>query len=366
MRGAYQRQGQAGSAGALSFQRKDPLKIPIFKEGDLKRVIDHVQITSAVLTPGVTAGAPANSPASPAAGSDQNREVQARLSLRGQICFSPNPFGMTDPADLFSFGKCDKPDASGSVVGPGLEFDELRLKISFALDENGKRAGDATIAADYSRIQVRESREGIRPKSLLASFPLKVTRLVRAATEAEFTPTSLAAIPMNVVNLKDNEGVAPVAAVAPTRDNDGVKPIKGLAAYALECDLPLGTLGALAGPQADISAKILLGWGPSLATPDNDAAQVMVRLLNLSAPGGFNLQGILQVGFKDANLSYMPKSDADPEHVYVILFNNVALKILGMTLPPNVLVNFLLMGGDKDPAQQNVAWHLAVAQKCDD
>ena len=95
MRGVYQRQGQAGSAGALAFQRKDPLKIPIFREGDLKRVIDHVQITSAVLTPGVTTVAPAKSPASPAACSDQNREVQARLSLRGQICFSPNPFGVT-------------------------------------------------------------------------------------------------------------------------------------------------------------------------------------------------------------------------------------------------------------------------------
>ena len=48
----------------------------------------------------------------------------------------------------------------------------------------------------------------------------------------------------------------------------------------------------------------------------------------------------------------------------MILFNNVALKILGMTLPPNVLANFLLMGGAEDPAQQNVAWYLAVAQKC--
>jgi hypothetical protein len=219
------------------------------------------------------------------------------------------------------------------------------------------------IAADYSRIQVRESREGIRDKSLLASFPMKVTRLIRAATEAEFSPTGLAAIPMSVVNIKDNEGVSPVAAVVRAQGEAGVKPIKGLAAYALECDLPLGTLGTLASPQADISAKILLGWGPSLATPDNDAAQVMVRLLNLSAPGGFNLQGIIQVGFKDANLSYMPKPGSDSECVYVILFNNVALKILGMTLPPNVLANFLLMGGDKDPAQQNVSWHLAVAQK---
>ena len=248
------------------------------------------------------------------------------------------------------------------MAGPGLDFENLGLKISFAL-EGGQRAGGARIEADYSGILVQESWEGIRERSLLASFPLKVTRLVRAATEAEFSPTSLAAIPMSVVNIKDHEGVSPVTAVVPAQGEDGVKPSKGLAAYALECDLPLGTLGALAGPQADISAKILLGWGPSLATPDNDAAQVMVRLLNLSAPGGFNLQGIIQVGFKDANLSYMPKPDADREHVYVILFNNVALKILGMTLPPNVLANFLLMGGAEDPAQQNVAWYLAVAQK---
>ena len=41
MRGVDQRQDEADSAGTLAFQRKDPLRIPIFQEGDLKRVIDH-------------------------------------------------------------------------------------------------------------------------------------------------------------------------------------------------------------------------------------------------------------------------------------------------------------------------------------
>ena len=43
---------------------------------------------------------------------------------------------------------------------------------------------------------------------------------------------------------------------------------------------------------------------------------------------------------------------------------NVALKILGIPFPPNVLANFLLMAGNTDPANQNIAWYLAAAQDC--
>jgi hypothetical protein len=264
-------------------------------------------------------------------------KIQARFSLGGELCFVANPFGIDDPADLFSFGTT----RDGTVAG--LDLENLGLNILFYFDQDGARVGDTTIVADYSHIQVSQSQDGIRDKSLLKSFPMKITTF--AHDPNGLTPSNLAASPMNVVNLKGHDAVTPT--------------------FALECDLPLGSMGFLAGAHADISSKLVLGWGPSSATPDTDAAQVMVRLFNLSADvEGFSLEGILQVGFKDANLICVPQTPGSTDDVYVALFNNVALKILGISFPPNVLANFLLMAGTDDPANQSIAWYLAAAQKC--
>ena len=103
--------------------------------------------------------------------------------------------------------------------------------------------------------------------------------------------------------------------------------------------MPLGTLGSLSTVGASLDAGLVLGWGPSETVPQDDAAAVWVRLPALT-PGvaGYSLQGVLKTSFGDGNLL---RFERNGRGVHALLFNNVALKLFGITLPPGVVLDFV-------------------------
>ncbi|MGH6692366.1 MAG: hypothetical protein ACREF4_16990, partial [Gammaproteobacteria bacterium] len=93
-------------------------------------------------------------------------------------------------------------------------------------------------------------------------------------------------------------------------------------------------------------------------------AAVLVQLPQAMAGyGGFNLQGILQTTFGDANLL---RVDLPRGPVYAVLFNNIKLSVFGFSFPPGVLVDFTIFAGQPDVGQaanaSNIAWFLAATQ----
>jgi hypothetical protein len=119
--------------------------------------------------------------------------------------------------------------------------------------------------------------------------------------------------------------------------------------FAVTFDLPLGSLGGLSDVHASLDTSLILGWGPNPATPDDDAAAVLIKLPFASVGyGGFNLQGVLKTVFGDANLMQVKTVANEP---YVILFNNVQLSVFGFKLPPHVLSDLILFvpGGQPGP-----------------
>jgi hypothetical protein len=75
---------------------------------------------------------------------------------------------------------------------------------------------------------------------------------------------------------------------------------------------------------------------------------------------GFNLQGLIKTTFGDANLARVDLPDASS--AYVLLFNNVALSVLGIQFPPKVIVDFVLFSDPKNPGTGSMGWSLAATQ----
>jgi hypothetical protein len=188
----------------------------------------------------------------------------------------------------------------------------------------------------------------------MGALPLQFSRFVYNPTG--ITQALTGTSPVHVLQLEggSTNGSPAIAAQSPYGTT---KP-----QFALEYDLPLGSLGSLSDGVA-IMAKLLVAWGPSQVVPDNDGAAILVQLPSLSAGlFGFTLQGILKTTFGDANLL---KVDLDSGvSVYAILFNNIMLSVFGYTFPPGYVTDFTLFAGTEDSGAprntSNIGWFLAT------
>lgn len=331
--GRYQKKG---AEGKICFNSKeDQIFRPPQAEQD-HRVVAATQITGASLT--------AVSPPKQIEGHDKKSTVRARFALRGQLFFAAHPFGLdaADPVDLFTYGK------EGGDDRQGLKFDKYCFDISFDLDDQGQSVGETKVVEALQDLAVTENRRGRRKSGVVANLPLKLTGM--RADKKGLSKSALKGDEVHVLELREQRCATPH--------------------YAMEFDLPLGSLGALSGLHASLDASILLCWGPKTATPDEDGAAVWMQLPGISAGyKGFDIQGILKTVFGDANLTRVPNPNGGPDaprHVWVLLFNNIALSVLGMTFPPQVMVDFILFADPDDPAGSNLGWSVSAVQMTKD
>ncbi|WP_100448814.1 hypothetical protein [Glycomyces xiaoerkulensis] len=326
--------------GTVAFEAAD--KVPFsFADGDAVRVLEAFTVTGAAITPTSSAAA------------GDGTTVKSRFALDGELHFRPHPFPEGDGGsgsggtryadlDLFSYG------TGSDRGGAGLRMNGLALDLTCVLGKDGKRVGDTEIAPDLGGVQVTHSPAALRDEGLAARLPVTTTGFLH--NERGLTAAALRGQGVNLVQLAGERGHTTSSP-----------------RYALRMDLPLGTLGNLAEAAAGLDASLVLGWGPNTYSPDDDAVGLFIQLPSVTAGTlGFELQGLLKTTFGDANLLQVrvtPKGGREPEPCFVLLFNNVALSVLGLRLPPKVITDFVLFAGE-DPAtgRRAIAWNLAATQ----
>jgi hypothetical protein len=325
--GQYQRHG---SVGTVTFALADPKEAAFdFSGSDLPappvRVLEAMSVNGASLVPVTTSDSVVT-----AEGQAEAKKITAQVTLEGALSFAKAPIPGAPDLDLFSYGD------------PGVGFSGFGLRISCTIFSDGTK-GPTTIKPDLSAVVLRDLGEGSRrDEGLVSKLPLTLKGLLHDEG-AGLDPSKLGALPVNVVELAGPQGRT---ASSPH--------------YALQFSLPLGTLGGLADAHASLEATLMLGWGPSTYTPDDDGIGIFVQLPFISAGAfGLDLQGLLKTTFGDANLMRVVTA-AGP--TYVVLFNNIAISVLGMKFPPRVIVDFILFAGPHTGGTGNLGWSLAAAE----
>ena len=290
---------------------------PGLEGGGLYRVLERFEVDSAGISPQSTKQI-----------SEGTIEHQAQITLSGELWFAVDPFGAG--VDLFSYG----------VAGQGLRLSNFGLHVTFKLDSSSKSVGPPTIKPDYSRLGVAAPADAARSDSLVKGLPFKLKGIL--ADDQGLDLGKLGGKPVQIL---------PIAAQQIQRPR-----------FVLQFDLNIGSLGELSGVHAALTAEMRLGWGPLETTPDADGAVMTVQLPGAS--GGFkdfNVQGMLQLVFGDANL--LPVTYGEAATVYAILFNNVALSVMGVKLPPKVISDLILFSDPRNATESNLAACLAVRQQ---
>ncbi|ELX09338.1 hypothetical protein Jab_2c14040 [Janthinobacterium sp. HH01] len=268
---------------------------------------------------------------------------RAQITFDGMLCFAPDPFARG--IDLFSYGQ----SGPSGLMPQGLGISNLALQMQFELDSNGVRTGRPQLKVDYSKLLATDNPAALRNGALMQGLPLKLTNIL--ANEQGLALSALAGKQVQVLQLAAMQTQTPH--------------------FALQFDMIIGTLGELSGVHAGLTAQMCLAWGPLATTPDADGV-----LLTIGLPGasggfeGFNLQGMLQLVFGDANLMQVklaPPAAAPPGSVasgtvFALLFNNVALSVMGIKLPPKVVSDLVMFSNPGNAAGSNLAACLAVRE----
>jgi hypothetical protein len=276
---------------------------------------------------------------------DGRARVTARFVLEGGLGFAADAL----PLDLFGYGGAD-----GAALLP---FGGLSLEYSFVRDSEGRVSDAGPLRFDAAGVAFGAPPEGaLRSGSLVAGMPLQL-RGFRAAPEGLSAPGAGAqAVQVPLLTRAGEEAGA---------DSPGGH-LTAAPRYALDFRLPLGSLGSLSTVQVSLDAGLLLGWGPGETVPQDDAVAVWVKLPALT-PGvaGYSLQGVLKTTFGEGNLLRFSRTGG--RDVYSLLFNNVALKLFGITLPPGVVLDFVLFADPGEaPGKSNLGWYLGYVPDGED
>jgi hypothetical protein len=317
------------------------------------RVLDRFVLRGARLSPLTSSSEPPDR--------DATTMVASLLSLDGELAFVADFPGTgararetgSEPLDLFGYG----------VPEGGLPISGLSFTLEFDLGANG-REGDIRITPRFSDVIATDRPERRRPTSLVASLPLQLTGLLAGA--AALDAIKRTGKVLNVPDLVATSGAQRTGELNQVAVLNATTPTPW---FALAFELPLGSLGDLADTGVGLTCTLVLGWGPNAAMPDADGVALYVQLPQLvGGLAGFDLQGFIKTTFGDANLARVritPTDGGTPRSVYVLLFNNVALSIFGIALPPKVVTDFILFcdpssAGSGQGGRREVGWSLAA------
>lgn len=294
----------------------------------------------------------------------ETAKVSARLSLDGELAFVEAPFPAApghEPLDIFSYGVKEE---DGQLRG--LPVSGLSLDLEFCLGPNGQE-GDIRITPSFADVVATDNALRRRPTGLVSGLPMRLTGLLSGAAALDAVERT-----GKVLNVPDFVALSDPASGDDLNQVTVMNATTPTPSFALAFELPLGSVGDLADTGVGLTCNLVLGWGPSAAMPEADGAALYVQLPALvGGLAGFNLQGFLKTTFGDANLArvlYKPPDDGPERGVYVLLFNNVAISIFGIPLPPKVVTDFILFS-DPDASGRvgtnDIAWSLAATQVSD-
>jgi hypothetical protein len=250
--------------------------------------------------------------------------VSSRFTFWGFINFN-----QLDGFDLLSFGN-EKGEAPN---GRGILYSNLYLNLSFPRETPTTR----TFTFDISQIAFDIGQSTARADSLYRHFPLQLTGMTTG--DSKNTPTSQGYLNVLLPSLKQQQGISGTW-------------------YGLLFNLNMGTLGALASA-AGFNSTFMAGWSVGAV---GAAGAVRLPGVNPQAPF-FSLQGILRLNIGAVSLSLA--DDSGPGNMqYLMKINNISLKLLSLSFPPNGNVGFFLFGNPaSDAPPESLGWYGAYVEK---
>ena len=262
----------------------------------------------------------------------------------GVITYSPpaltafpdgSPIRRVDPGrafDILSFGQ---PADTTTGTARGLRFANLVVTMAFV--ESRPRALSFTF--DSRQISFDPTQSGVRPGSLYARFPLKLTGLLYSGGDKKV----------------DDYGFMPVST-----------PLGGSAPagawYGLTFDLDLGSVGALAG-KAGLVVSVLAAWQPG---KPGQAVYAGLRLPGSS--GGkkeISIQGVIKIVFNSIQFAVSTgESDTGSSYSYVLKLKKIMLKFLILSLPPKGQTELIIFGDPQGSLEdRTIGWYAAYAKQ---
>ncbi len=232
--------------------------------------------------------------------------------------------------DLFSYG----PLVGDSMQDGYLSFSNLKIVMGFNLAHPGNQnfVGLETAV----RFDTSNPKSQPRPNSLAHKFPLNLIGLIAAPNQGDQTPEEL--------------GYTSIS--SPFEQTPMNAPW-----YGLNCEVDLGTLGALAG-SAGIQLNILMAWSPGLEQ-NNAPVYIGIRIGNTSVFGGsFPLQGVLKLGFR--SFQFQTYESAPGISAYALRLHRFALSILAWNFPPGN--SDIILFGNPDNPTSSLGWYAAYTQ----
>lgn len=258
--------------------------------------------------------------------------VQTRFLFWGTLDFVALTNAADPPltVDLFSFGTDPKTGTPG-----GLSFLNVTLDMTF--DESNPGAAP-TFVFDASNLSFDLAGSVARPDSLFEHFPLTLSAFVQGKSGT--TPT----------------GLGYMGVQSPLNQSALQYPW-----YALDFDLNLGTIGALAG-EAGFVASLAVAWSPG-GGGGGGTPQVFLGLQLPGSNGGQNrisIEGVLNVNFKTIALIVNPGTTSS---TYILILYDITLGILSLSFPTSGQFNFVLFGDpDAGANSSSLGWYAAYAK----
>lgn len=329
--------GQQISSNSLFFNSGFEVHdgVPVYTFTDLQdtrfymanNVLDYVEITKATfktILPKSVAGV-------------TQINVQSRFTMWGYMGFAPQMYTavggtLTQAADLLSFGE----DVGATDPRTGLSFNNLLVDMDFP----AATPTAVTFAAETAHLEFDKALNTVRTGSLADQLPTTTVSLISGKKGESVSQYGFVPMEVRVPNVQWEN---------PSDDWVG-----------LTFDISLGSLGALGG-KMNLTAKLLLAWGVN-SRPDSYAFAAGLALPGVNSKGQlFNLEGILKLTMDGIKL--IGAVNHDGEMGYLIQISDIALKFMGVKLPPGATTEFFIFG---DPAgvsvSDKIGWYGAFTQ----
>ncbi|MCW3070352.1 MAG: hypothetical protein JWO44_242 [Bacteroidetes bacterium] len=254
--------------------------------------------------------------------SQEGTVVNSVFSFWGDMLF--NNIGKEENFDLFSFDQ--------------LAFGGMQLLMNFNIPAKRTTKTVLNFVFDPSAITFNNSVSAPRAGSLFQNFPLDAKGMAFGDSRK---------LPSGKGYFKIDLPLKNPAEISSTW-------------YALRYDLDLGTPGALA-EKAGFTASILACWTPY----DKYTGTQIAAYLQLPGSSGLLqtvLQSVLTLSVGNAEFSSEKEQQANP--IYKLALKNIALKVLGFSIPPGGETNASLFTNEEQPGKKDsTGWYIAYNKK---
>jgi hypothetical protein len=277
-------------------------------------------------------------------------KVVSWIAMSGFMNFAviPAPPGGTPadvlPAfDIFSFGPdTGEPDK----LRQGLSFDGLGLLITIP-PKDVQHQTPPVLELVESEISFATSASHPREASIFKSFQLELLGLLSGNAAAagsgdKSDPASLGYLP--AVTQYNLRGVSSGAG----------------GWHGLSFKLNLGTPGALAG-KVNLDSSLLVAWADDSGA--GEGATDVGAFVGIELPGAgsggdlFSLQTVIKLSIGLIQLMYVAPTKTAPNGGFLLVLNEIALKLLGLLkIPPSGNTAFLLFGDPKAADSAGLGW----------